>query len=32
MQETVDTVDRLSVALDKLTDFAISGGEKILVS
>ena len=32
MQETVDTVDRLSVALDKLTDFAISGGEKILVA
>lgn len=31
MQETV-AVDKISVALDKLVDFAISGGEKILVA
>lgn len=31
MQET-EAVDKISVALDKLVDFAISGGEKILVA
>lgn len=31
MQETV-AVDKISVALDKLVEFAISGGEKILVA